>query len=736
VNRTMASVAVIGGVFGATLAASGALAQALGIEVLSSRPELVTGGDALVRITGAAAAPSVSVGGNDVSAAFKSDAKGGWVGLVAFLKDGSNPLTVKAGGKDASLTLVNHPLNGTLVAGPQQSPFVCENESHGLESAKDASCAAPSTVKYFYRDRTGAWKPFNPGAARPNDIATTKTSEGQEVPLIVRQEKGVINRSAYLINILHDPAAGPLPTPAAPSAASGWNGKLIYSFGGGVQANYHMGRNLGAMTGTDGKMFMEDLGAGFLDFFITRGYAIATGSLNVMGTNNDDVKSAETVAKVKERFIEQFGKPLFTIGHGASGGSMQQYLIANAYPGLLDGIMPGRSYADVMTFQQPHYDCELLQNVFNSSGGKWTDDQKGAVAGKYWGYCVSHATRYPNARPENCDAAVKDEVANDPALKAKGVRCTFQDNLVNVFGKDPETGFARSPFDNVGVQYGLQALNEGKITFDQFVEVNSRVGGLDINGKIVAKRMVGDLQALRRAYQTGRVNVGSGLASTAIVDVRSYVDGPPPPPFDALKDVDVHDGYHSLVMRARLLKYNGSAANHVMLTAASYGRVQTDTRTAGSPLTRMSGEALAQLDRWLTAVANDKSNEPLARKVAAHKPANLVDACYPAVSGALIGATEKVTDMARCKALFPFAADARLAAGAPPSDDVFKCALKPVDAKDYKPALTADQLAQLARIFPEGVCDYAKPGVGQEPLAGTWAVFKGDGEFVMLEPRR
>src|SRR5919109_1581444 len=220
----------------------------------------------------------------------------------------------KAGGKEAALTLRNHPLNGTLFAGPQQRPFLCENENHGLASAKDESCAAPSTVKYLYRNKGGEWKPFDPKAARPADIGTTTTTEGKEVPLIVRQEKGVINRSAYLINILHDPAAGALPTPISDSPASGWNRKLIYSFGGGVQANYHMGRALGAMTGTEGKMFMEDLGAGFLDIFITRGYAIATGSLNVMGTNNDDVKSAETVAKVKERFIKQFGKPLFTIG--------------------------------------------------------------------------------------------------------------------------------------------------------------------------------------------------------------------------------------------------------------------------------------------------------------------------------------------------------------------------------------------------------------------------------------
>jgi len=41
------------------LGASSALAQSLGVEVLSSRPELVSGGDALLRIT-AQAAPTVA----------------------------------------------------------------------------------------------------------------------------------------------------------------------------------------------------------------------------------------------------------------------------------------------------------------------------------------------------------------------------------------------------------------------------------------------------------------------------------------------------------------------------------------------------------------------------------------------------------------------------------------------------------------------------------------------------
>jgi len=100
-----------------------------------------------------------------------------------------------------------------------------------------------------------------------------------------------------------------------------------------------------------------------------------------------------------------------------------------------------------------------------------------------------------------------------------------------------------------------------------------------------------------------------------------------------------------------------------------------------------------------------------------------------------VGAIEKVTDQERCKKLFPFAGDARLAAGAPPADDVFKCALKPVDMADYKIAPTTERLAQLKQVFPDGVCDYNKPGVEQARLAGTWVSFKGNGEFTALEPQ-
>jgi Tannase-like family of unknown function (DUF6351) len=63
----------------------------------------------------------------------------------------------------------------------------------------------------------------------------------------------------------------------------------------------------------------------------------------------------------------------------------------------------------------------------------------------------------------------------------------------------------------------------------------------------------------------------------------------------------------------------------------------------------------------------------------------------------------------------------RLLAGAPNTDDVLKCTLKAVDDADYAPVVfTPAERARLGAIFPSGVCDYSRPGVGQRPLAATW----------------
>jgi hypothetical protein len=55
--------------------------------------------------------------------------------------------------------------------------------------------------------------------------------------------------------------------------------------------------------------------------------------------------------------------------------------------------------------------------------------------------------------------------------------------------------------------------------------------------------------------------------------------------------------------------------------------------------------------------------------------------------------------------------------------DVVKCRLKPVDPADYRVPLSASDLARLRAIFPGGVCDWSRRGVGQQPPAGTWLSF-------------
>jgi hypothetical protein len=248
-----------------------------------------------------------------------------------------------------------------VIAGPHQTPFICETEAFGLGPATDRDCSVKMRVEYFYRSKApvpaatatatsaaalaavdaappranqGAannpFKPFDPAAPRPSDIAETTTSDGRTVPYIVRREMGTINRAVYVIAFLHEPGK-PLPDPW--TATPGWNGRLVYSFGGGCRAGYHQGRSIGGLSAN--RNYLEDSQLG--DYAVARGYALAGGSLNVFGTSCADLISAETMMMVKEHFIERFGAPRYTIGSGRSGGSMQQHQINN-YPGLLDGL--------------------------------------------------------------------------------------------------------------------------------------------------------------------------------------------------------------------------------------------------------------------------------------------------------------------------------------------------------------------------------------------------------------
>jgi hypothetical protein len=684
----------------------------IAVRVISTRPDMVSGGDALVEITGqpdtiGSQDLTMLANGRDVREAFRGgQTPDVLIGRIDGLVPGANTVEVRlAGRRLAALEVTNHPIAGPILSGPHQTPFVCQTEAAGLGAPLDEDCAATTTVTYLYRSteppapaaggrggfpgQPGAgFKTYDPSQPRPADVAQTTTSEGNVVDFIVRRERGTINRAIYQIAFLHTPG-GPLPDPW--SRTPGWNGRLVYGFGGGCSAGYRQG----------------GVGGGLSDADLSAGYAVATSSLNVFGNNCDDVISAETLMMVKEYFIEQFGVPVHTIGTGGSGGSMQQHLIAQNYPGLLDGITPSISYPDIITVTSNVVDCALLAPAFDGGTQVWTDEQKIAVTGFATQTCNSWNRSFSPAWlvPTSCAPVLPGPSVYHPDTNPTGVRCDLYENQVNIFGRDPETGFARRTFDNVGVQYGLVAFNAGTITFDQFVELNQRIGGYDMDGNVVAARTQADPIALRIAYETGRVNAGGGsLGSIPIVDSRPYTD----------PTGDIHDSFRSFATRARLMAATGRADNHVILRLPPRGGGAGDRADRVDPI--------RLVDAWLDNVANDESEDPPAVKVARNKPADAVDACWTPTGERIVEPASYTADEG-CNGLYPPHADPRIAAGGPLADDVLKCALKPIDPDDYRSALTAGQLSRLEAAFPDGVCDYTRPGVEQRAPARTWNRF-------------
>ena len=694
----------------------GGRAIALSVES-STSPQWVSGGDALVKVSGdvpAGASVRLSVNGAPATATFAADPVDGKpVALVTGLADGNNELVaelVEAGATSpsgrATLQVTNSPRNGPLFSGPYETPFTCQTDTFRifangpfLGAPLDANCSAATRVDYVYRNSAGSYVALPSTTAVPADAATTTTSDGRTVPYIVRLETGTVNRAIYQTAMLHNPAAEAAPSPT--QRPSGWNGKLVYTFGGGCTGGWY---RQGNTTG------------GVLDDPILRqGYAMASSSLNVFGNNCQDLSSAESMAMVKERFIEAYGRPRYTIGWGCSGGSYQQHQIADNYPGLLDGILPGCSFPEVM-FATVYSitDMRLLGNYFtNTAPGVFTDEQQRQVAG-----ILNRATMYTDtvyrgalriAPDEYCPVTLPEAQRYNPLTNRTGARCSVYDHTVNVLGRDPLTGFARRPLDNVGVQYGLQALNAGTVTVDQFLDLNERIGGYDVDARFQGPRTVADVEATRAAYQTGRLtSAGGGLRDVPIIDYRAYSDDNP--------IGDIHLRYHSFSMRERLIKANGDAGNQVMLVEDfRYGYY-----SSSSPLLL---RALAEMDKWIAAIQADTGSGTQHEKVVRNKPATLQEGCNTRDANPTFIAESQHPTQGRCAELYPAPPAPRAVAGAPLAADVVKCSLKPVTATDYAVSFTAEQSTRLNAIFPTGVCNWSVPGVEQQGLRGTWLKF-------------
>jgi hypothetical protein len=642
---------------GLTATVASAAEGSLTVTAVSTKPRFVTGGDVLLQLRPAVPNPRFSVGRERLRATDRGN--GTWT--VRGLRNGPVRIRVQAGDRAASILVVNHPISGPLFSGPHL-PMLCTEPTVASRASRRATCPIETTVEYQYRTTGGEFQKLDDPNAPPADVAT-RTVDGDEIPYVVLIERGVINRSPYSF--------------AMPTA---WNRRLVYQFGGGCGTTYSQGGGLGTNV--------------LDDALLSRGYTVATANLNTFQTSCNDVLSAETALMVKEHIAESIGAPRFTIGAGGSGGAIQQLMIAQNYPGILDALSPVVPFPDAISVAPGVSDCGLLDSYWDSErGAAFNDAQRAAVNGhQTTGTCRLWVSSFLST--------IDPAVGCDPRIPAaqifteentEGIRCTLQDLNVNLFGADPRTGYARRPLDNVGVQYGWRALNDGAITVDQFLDLNEFIGGYDINGTIVGERESARPADFRRAYATGRVlQDGRGLRDTPIIMVNLYSD-----PYG-----DIHDRFRLFTIRERLRVDGRRPSNVAIWTRGSTGDIAAAlTGTAFDP-----ADLVGLLDEWLTT---------------GEQPVEAGDNCTDA-AGTIVRGPRIYSEPGPCRDLYPVWGDPRTAAGAPIVNDRLKCRTRRVDPGSYRVEFTSQQAARLRRIFPDGVCNWREPGVGQVPLAATW----------------
>src|SRR5690349_10063375 len=238
----------------------------LSIQTLSSKPQFVSGGDALVEVKGATRGVTLSLNGKDVTGDVRLDPQSHTLrGVVGGLAAGKNMLIARAGRASASLVVTNYPITGPILSGPHMSPYECRTEESGLGKPLDADCSTAERTDWFYRTTAGAFKPLPKPTDRPADLATTTTIDGATVPYVVRVESGTVNRSIYRIAMLDDP--------------KGWNHRLAVSFGGGAGAKYNQGSNTAE--------------SALSDLYLSRGFAHAVDTELVNNLHGNGVLQGE-----------------------------------------------------------------------------------------------------------------------------------------------------------------------------------------------------------------------------------------------------------------------------------------------------------------------------------------------------------------------------------------------------------------------------------------------------------
>ncbi len=639
-----------------------------------------------------------------------------------------------------------------IFTGPQQYPFICWTSESGLGQplidnndgignpvfavegdnsseilGYSADCSMQTRVDYFYLATDGRFYPYN--ASNPPTDIYQLLFEGQLVDFIVRVEAGTLDRFIYTIAMLA-PFPEELDDPDDLDNRA-WNGDLVYYFRGAVGIGHWQGTAgwHGYISGGERSIFPQILASG---------YAIAMSSGNESRVHYNLNLAAETAFMVKQHFAAIYGEPLHTIGIGGSGGAVQIYSLAQNMPGLLDAGIPLISYPDMITQAIHISDCNLLEQYFledvllYGSASKWatwsnrqwieglnaSDTVINSLTGlpgsseciEGWHLNTPQVLNPYFTAPEYFAALAFYLYPQDVI---DSIRWTHWNDLENIYGTD-DMGFAPIPLDNVGVQYGLQALLDGNITTNEFLEINSCVGSWKEQAEFVpftlsednvfdhenmnrdpfacragipAPRREADAWAMEAAYLSGHVFTGKKL-DIPIIDLRPYLE----------EELDMHNSRQSFSIRQRLLNGIGNSEDMVIWFTGAEDDLPVRTL-----------EALATLQNYLSSGV---------------KPAGFIDACWDA-NGILIGAGADVWDgildknaQGVCTQQYPIFASSRMVAGDSYAGDMFKCSLISTEKAIRKGlygnvAFDETQRGVLDTIFPSGVCDYSKPDEGR-----------------------
>ena len=183
------------------------------------------------------------------------------------------------------------------------------------------------------------------------------------------------------------------------------------------------------------------------DSALSRGFAVMSTALNNAGHNCNVVTQAESMVMAKERLIEEHGEIRYTIGTGCSGGALAQHQVANAYPGIYQGILPACSFPDAWTSAQQIADYHFVRGYVEDpskwgTGVVWDPLSIAAVEGhpNHVNSIVFDTVYWTSlATPDDGCPGVPAEDNYNAQTNPGGVRCTLADYMINVMGPRPSS---------------------------------------------------------------------------------------------------------------------------------------------------------------------------------------------------------------------------------------------------------------------------------------------------------